>query len=90
MTQQNNIVALRDTLFETLRSLNDKDKPMEIERAKAICEVSQTIINSAKVEIDHLRITGGTGSGFIPDATRLPGNSGVTKPEPGRTVHRLR
>ena len=39
---------------------------MEIERAKAICDVSQAIINSAKVEVEHLKVIGGKGSGFIP------------------------
>jgi len=62
----NDIVALRTTLFDTLRALGDKEKPMEIDRAKAINEVAQTIINSAKVEVDALRIIGGSGSGFIP------------------------
>jgi hypothetical protein len=36
----------------TIEQLNDPDKPMEIERAKAVATVAQTIINSAKVEVD--------------------------------------
>ncbi len=66
-TQQNDIKALRTTLFETLRSLSDKDKPMEVDRAKAICETSQTIINSVKVEIDFAKASGmKINSEFIP------------------------
>lgn len=46
---------------------------MEIERAKAISEVAQTIINSAKVEVDYMKQVGGKpASGFIPDEPRLP------------------
>jgi hypothetical protein len=49
---RNKISDLRDHLFETIEQLNDPDKPMEIARAKAIAGVAQTIINSAKVEVD--------------------------------------
>lgn len=62
----NTIADLRNHLFATLEALRDKEKPMEIERAKAISDVAQTIINTAKVEVDHMRVSGGSGSGFIP------------------------
>jgi hypothetical protein len=51
---KNKITDLRNHLFETLEALKDNDHPMEIERAKAISEVAQTIINSAKVEIQFM------------------------------------
>ena len=38
---------------------------MPIERAKSICEIAQIIINSAKVEIDFLRVVGGKKSEFM-------------------------
>lgn len=56
---KNNIDDLRDHLFETIERLKDKDDPMDLQRAKTIADVSQTIINSAKVEIDLLKHTGG-------------------------------
>ena len=63
----NNINTLRDTLFDTLRALRDRDNPIEIDRAKAINETAQVIINSVKLEIDHLRIAGtDRGTDFIP------------------------
>lgn len=62
---QNKISDLRNHLFATLEALRDKDSPMEIDRAKAISEVAQTIINSAKVEVEFIRETGSNGSGFI-------------------------
>lgn len=63
------INELRECLFATLRGLQDKDQPMDIERAKAVSDVAQTIINSVKVEVDHMKITGSHGSGFIPAPT---------------------
>jgi len=48
---KNRITDLRDHLFETLEALKDKDNPMDLERAKVIAQVSQTIINSATVEV---------------------------------------
>lgn len=79
----NDITAVRAVLFDALRQLGDKDNPMELDRAKAITDVAQTIINSAKVEVDALRVIGGTGSGFIP---ALP----PQKPEPKPAMQNLR
>lgn len=55
---KNKIDDLRNHLFATLEALQDEDKPMELDRAKAIADVAQTIINSAKVEVDFLKATG--------------------------------
>lgn len=59
------ISDLRNHLFTALEGLADKDKPMEIERARAIADVAQTIINSAKVEVDRMKISGGIDTGFL-------------------------
>jgi hypothetical protein len=53
----NNIRDLRKHLFETIEALKDPDKPMDVNRAKAISSVAQTIINSAKLEVQYLRAT---------------------------------
>jgi hypothetical protein len=53
-------------LFATLEALRDADKPMDIDRAKAISMVANTIIESAKVEHKFLELTGGDGTGFVP------------------------
>lgn len=80
----NTIETLRNHLFDTLAALKDKEKPMDIERAKAISEVAQVIVNSAKVEVDHAKATGAKGSGFLDKEPELP--SGIT----GTQVHRIR
>ena len=57
---------LRGHLFATLDGLRDKKEPMDIDRAKAVAEVAGKIIESAKVECEHMKLTGQQGSGFIP------------------------
>ncbi len=67
----NDINELRSVLFDTLHGL--KSGTLDIDRAKTMSDVAQTIINTAKVEIDHIRIAGGNSS-FI--ATNLEIESG--------------
>lgn len=59
------IEDLREHLFETLKDLRDKKNPMDVARARAVSEVAQTIIESAKVEVEHMKTTKSTGTGFI-------------------------
>lgn len=67
---KNKIEDLRNHLFVTIESLLDPEKPMELDRAKVVAEVAQTIINSAKVEVDFMKATDSVaGSGFIPNDT---------------------
>lgn len=83
-----NIADLRSHLFGALRGLSDKS--MDIDRAKAIADVGQTIINSAKVEVDYMKVSGGPGSGFIAADKKpvLPNGSAVIDQKPGVTVTR--
>jgi hypothetical protein len=79
---KNKLSDLRNHLFETIERLKDEEKPMEIDRAKTISDVAQTIINSAKVELraielagadvssDFLEISEGGGERFLPDSDR--------------------
>ena len=55
---KNKLRDLRDHLFETIEALKDDEKPMEVERAKAISGVAQALISSAKVELQFLELTG--------------------------------
>lgn len=74
---KNKISDLRNHLFETLEALKDDEKPMELARAKAISEVAQTIINSAKVEIEFMEVTGEVeATGFF-DALRIEDRPGA-------------
>jgi len=67
MPAKNKIEDLRNHLFETLESLKDDEKPMDIARAKAIAGVARVIVDSAKVEVDFLKVSGQLKStGFLP------------------------
>lgn len=59
---KNKIVDLRNHLFATIEGLLDEEKPLDIERAKAVALVGQTIIESAKVEVKALETLGGRAS----------------------------
>ena len=56
---KNKMSDLRNHLFETLEALKDTDKPMEIERAKAIANVANSVIESAKVQLKYVELVGG-------------------------------
>lgn len=58
MSENYTINDLRGDLAATIRALRDKENPMAIDRAKAIADVAQTIINSAKVEVDMINAVG--------------------------------
>lgn len=60
---KNKISDLRDHLFATLEALSDPEKPMEIGRARAISEVAQTIIDSARVEVELVKAVGASAPG---------------------------
>jgi hypothetical protein len=70
---KNKISDLRNHLFATLEALQDKDDPMDIARAKAVSDVAQVIINSAKVEIEYLEVTGEVQATEFFDALQLEG-----------------
>lgn len=65
---KNKLEDLRNHLFAALEGLGDTEKPLDIERARAIADVSQTIINSAKLELDVLKVYEGKmrGTDFVP------------------------
>lgn len=51
------ILAVRQHLLDTLADLRNPDKPMAIDRAKAVAEVAAVLVNSAKVEVEYLKVT---------------------------------
>ena len=63
----NTIAALRQHLLDTLADLRNPNKPLDIERAQAVAGVAKVLIDSARVEVDFIKATGCSGSGFIPE-----------------------
>lgn len=60
------IQDLRRRLFETIDGV--KDGSIDIERARMIGDISQVIVNTARVEVEYLKATGGGESTFIDSA----------------------
>ena len=61
--KNNNLTALRDHLFEVIERLKlnndpnaDPQEKMDVETAKAVTNAASIIVNSAKVEVDFLKI----------------------------------
>lgn len=70
---KNKMTDLRNHLFATLEALQDTENPMEVERAKAICQVGSVLVASAKVEVDLINAVGGNATtGFIESQPALP------------------
>ena len=51
--------------LRALRSASPETLESELKRSKAVSELSQTMINSAKVEIDYLQVTKQEHSPFL-------------------------
>jgi hypothetical protein len=56
---KNQMTDLRNHLLAGLEALQDEDKPMDVERAKAICQVGRVVVETAKVEVAFLNVAGG-------------------------------
>lgn len=78
-----NISDLRDGLFDAIALL--KEGKLSVEQAKAISEMGQVIINSAKVEVDYIRANNGGETPFL-EAT---GNANLPPGVVGITRHRI-
>jgi hypothetical protein len=55
---KNKLIDLRNHLFATLEGLQDEDKPLDVDRAMAISDVAQKIINTGKLELHMLDLVG--------------------------------
>ena len=54
---KNKLPDLRDHLFEAIEMLKSGD--MELDKAQAINSLAQTLVASAKVEVDYVKNVGG-------------------------------
>lgn len=82
----NKVSDLRAILFETIGEVRAGKVSLDV--AKTVADLTQVVVNSAKVEVDFIRATNGKGvaSGFLgeqPDAVpELPAPDG-RQPGPG-------
>lgn len=66
---KNTLNDLRNHLFEAIEMVRDGE--MDIESAKTIAQLGQTILNGAKIELDFVKSVGGNGTGFIEPVENL-------------------
>ena len=84
----NSIDELRQNLFEVIKGV--RNGSISIDQAKMVNELSKTIVESAKVEVEFLEVTGATESKFISPPANEEGETPATPGITGRTVHKLR
>lgn len=86
------ITTVRQALLDTLSDLRSTDRPMDLDRAKAVASVASVLIDSARVEVEYLKATGGDKSEFLLPQVGQPRltSTGVVSVSPGVTQHRLR
>lgn len=78
------MTQVRQALLATLADLRDRENPMDIDRAKAVATVASVLVDTARVEVDYLKLTGNDRSQFMGvrpdqagangDLTMLPGD----------------
>lgn len=75
------IEDLREALFATLQGV--KDGSIDIEKARAVNELGKTICDTAKVEVDYIKASGGGESEFLSTAVGKdnlpPGITGIVR-----------
>lgn len=70
MNATRNIGHLREHLFDQLEMLCDNSKTVDLERARMVCEVSEQIIDAARIEIQFAQVMKGALTvPFIEDQT---------------------
>ena len=90
------IPDMREPLMKPLADLRDREKPMDVERARAVAQVASVLVDSAKVEVDYIKATGASGDSLFisplnsdPDRLLAGSNSTIEKTPTG-FVHRLK
>lgn len=55
---------LRERLFDAIDKVSDGT--MDLDRAQKVADLAQVIVNSAKAEVEHMKVAETAGTGFIP------------------------
>lgn len=89
------IDAVRTELLATLQALRDRENQMDVDRARAVAQVAGVLVDSAKVEVEYIKVTGQDNAPFLeapPTAPSPPADNGagpVLAGMPVSKVHRL-
>ncbi len=77
------ITLVRQQLLDTLTDLRNREQPMDVDRARAVAQVASVLVDTAKVEVDYLKVTHSDRSDFLevpPTAPQLPAPSSLPTP----------
>lgn len=78
----NHISTVRRHLLDQMLALRGATTPEAIERelgrSKGVSELAQSVVNTAKVEVDYLKATGQTGAPFLCSPDAQPSLTGST------------
>jgi len=77
------ITLVRQQLLDTLTDLRNRDQPMDVDRARAVAQVASVLVDTAKVEVEYLKVTHSDRSDFLeapPAAPQLPAPSSTPTP----------
>ncbi|MEJ8294120.1 hypothetical protein WKI45_14920 [Delftia tsuruhatensis] len=72
------ITLVRQQLLDTLTDLRNREQPMDVDRARAVAQVASVLVDTAKVEVEYLKVTHSDRSDFLeapPTAPQLPAPS---------------
>jgi len=82
---KNKMTDLRNHLFEVLEMIKDTEAWLDLNRVRAIAEISARIVETAKVEVAFIAETGASGSEFFenerPALEHRPRHLGLVKQE---------
>jgi len=92
------ITDLREQLMQTLADLRNGENPMDVDRARAVAQVANVLVDTAKVQVDYIKATGAAGDSlFISSLNNNPtrllsgGESKATiERTPNGFVHRMK
>lgn len=85
--------TLRQQLLSTLSDLRNRESPMDPDRARAIAQVAGVLVDSAKVEVDYLRVTGQSQADFLEQPRQIDSDTAMSGLPNGITTitrHRLK
>ena len=88
-TQRNHIDTVRAHLLDTLADLRNRDKPMEVDRARAVAQVASVIVDTARVEVDYLKATNQTSTPFMDAQKTVTTTEGLPAGIVSITQHRI-
>ncbi len=66
------ITLVRQQLLDTLTDLRNREQPMDVDRARAVAQVASVLVDTAKVEVEYLKVTNSDRSDFLETPPMAP------------------